>query len=138
MLCCEGAENDPRWKTIVGVVGDARSEGPDQAVQPEFFMPIAQAPDVAWNWINRTMSLVARSDGDPLALAPAMREALRRVDPSLPLYRFETMETSLSNSLAPGRFRTVLLGNPVHTLSISPRRSSTRRIRYHTVTNSSA
>jgi ABC-type antimicrobial peptide transport system permease subunit len=40
-----------------------------------------------------------------------MREALRRVDPSLPVYRIETLETSLSNALAPARFRTVLLGS---------------------------
>ncbi len=111
VLCCEGPPDDPRWKTIVGVVGDTRSQGPDQVVQPEFFLPIAQAPDAAWTWISRTMSLVARADGDPLALAPAMREALRRMDPSLPLYRVETMETSLSNALAPGRFRTMLLGS---------------------------
>lgn len=111
VLCCEGADNDPRWKTIVGVVGDARSRGPDQAVVAEFFMPVAQAPAAAWNWINRTMSVVVRADGDPLVLAPAMREALRRVDPSLPLYRIETMETSLTNALAPARFRTALLGS---------------------------
>lgn len=111
VLCCEGAANDPRWKTIVGVVGDARSRGPDQEIVAEFFMPIAQAPDAAWSWINRTMSVVVRADGDPLVLAPAMREALRRVDPSVPLFRVETMETSLTNALAPVRFRTVLLGS---------------------------
>jgi predicted permease len=111
VLCCEGAADDPRWKTIVGVVGDARSQGPDQEVQLEFFMPIAQAPDAAWSWIGRTMSVVARTDGDPLSIAPAMREALRRLDPSLPLYRIETLESSLSKALAPARFRTALLGS---------------------------
>jgi len=111
VLCCEGAADDPRWKTIVGVVGDTRSLGPDQEMVPEFFLPIAQAPDVAWNWIGRTISVVARADADPLSLAPAMREALRRVDPSLPLYRIETLESSLSIALAPARFRTILLGS---------------------------
>ena len=57
------------------------------------------------------MSLVARADRDPMVLGPAMREALRRVDPSLPVYRIETLEASLSNPLAPARFRTVLLGS---------------------------
>jgi putative ABC transport system permease protein len=111
VLCCEGSDTDPRWKSIVGVVGDTRSGGPDRPAVAEFFMPLAQSPDAAWNWINRTLSLVARADGDPLALAPAMREALRRVDPSLPLYRVETMETSLTNALTPARFRTALLGS---------------------------
>jgi len=111
VLCCEGAPDDPRWKTIVGVVGDVRSQGPDQAVAPEFYLPISQTPDEAWNWIGRTMSLIARADQDPRVLGPAMREALRRMDPSLPLYRIETLETSLSNALAPARFRTALLGS---------------------------
>ena len=111
VLCCEGAHDDPRWKTIVGVVGDVRSGGPAQAVVPEFFLPVSQAPDEAWKWIGRTMSLIARAEQDPLVLGPAMREALRRMDPSLPLYRIETLEASLSNALAPARFRTVLLGS---------------------------
>ena len=46
-----------------------------------------------------------------MVLGPAMREALRRVDPSLPVYRIETLEASLANALAPARFRTVLLGS---------------------------
>ena len=112
VLCCEGAPDDPRWKTIVGVVGNTRSQGPAQDVLPEFFLPITQAPDAAWEWISRTMSVIARSEGgDPLALAPAMRDALHRMDPSLPLYRIETLEASLSRALAPARFRTVLLGS---------------------------
>jgi predicted permease len=111
VLCCEGSDTDPRWKTVVGVVGDTRSGGPDQPAVAEFFMPLAQSPDAAWSWINRTLSVVARADGDPLALAPAMREALRRVDPALPLYRVETMESSLTNALSPSRFRTALLGS---------------------------
>ena len=110
VLCCESGPNDPRWKTIVGIVGNTRSRGPEQEADAEFFIPIGQAPDQAWSWIGRTMSVVARADGDPLVLAPAMREALRRVDPTLPLYRIETLESSLSNALAPARFRTVLLG----------------------------
>ncbi len=110
VACCEGERNDPRWKTIVGVVGDVRSQGPDQAVPTEFFLPMAQSPDQAWTWIGRTMNLVARGRGDPLALTPALREAVRRMDPGLPLYRIGTMESLLSGSLVPARFRTALLG----------------------------
>jgi predicted permease len=31
ILCCEGSRDDPRWKTVVGVVGDVRSRGGDRA-----------------------------------------------------------------------------------------------------------
>lgn len=111
VACCEGAPDDPRWKTIIGVVGDVRSQGPAGEIQPEFFLPIAQAPDVAWNWIGRAMSLVVRSEGDPAALAPVLREAVRRMDPSLPIFRVGTMESTLATSMAPARFRTALLGS---------------------------
>ncbi|NOT06820.1 MAG: ABC transporter permease [Gemmatimonadales bacterium] len=111
VACCEGGPNDPKWKTIVGVVEDTRSRGLDRDPVREFFLPMTQAPDVAWNWIGRTMSLVARTEGDPLALAPALREAVRRVDPALPLYRLGTMEGTVSTALAPARFRTALLSS---------------------------
>ncbi|MGH7561487.1 MAG: ADOP family duplicated permease, partial [Gemmatimonadales bacterium] len=63
VACCEGGPEDPRWKTIVGVVADVRTFGPQQDVQTEFFLPIAQAPDDAWNWINRTLTLVVKARG---------------------------------------------------------------------------
>ncbi len=110
VACCEGEPADPRWKTVVGVAGNVRSSGPTEEVQPEFFLPIAQTPDVAWNWIGRAMNLVARTDGDPMVVAPSLREAVRRLDPSLPIFRLETMESTLATSLAPVRFRTALLG----------------------------
>jgi putative ABC transport system permease protein len=42
VVCCEGAPGDPRWKTVVGVVGDVRSRGPAVDVRPEFYLPIAR------------------------------------------------------------------------------------------------
>ena len=60
---------NPGWRTVVGVVKDMRSRGPEEEARPEFFLPIAQAPDAAWTWIQRTMTLVARSrTGDASAL----------------------------------------------------------------------
>src|SRR6185503_8214618 len=59
VLCC-----DPNRKTVVGVVGDVRSSGLNAAVQPEFYLPIAQAPDDAWEWIQRSVTLVARGTSE--------------------------------------------------------------------------
>ena len=60
IICCEGSPADPMWKTIVGVAADVHSDGPALATAPEFYLPVAQAPDKAWTWIQRTMTLVAR------------------------------------------------------------------------------
>ncbi|MGH9349751.1 MAG: ADOP family duplicated permease [Vicinamibacterales bacterium] len=108
--CCEGSPDDPRWKTIVGVVGDVRSLGPAAEARPEFFLPITQAPDVAWDWIQRSMTIVMRSQtGDAAAAMSAARAAVRRLDPTLPLYQVRSMDERLQASLAQARFNTLLM-----------------------------
>jgi predicted permease len=109
--CCEGGPEDPRWKTIVGVVADVRTRGPGQEPPREFFLPLAQAPDDSWDWYSRTLNVVLRArGGDPMALVPAAREAVRRVDPTVPLYAVGTLDHAVANALAPARFNSSLLG----------------------------
>jgi hypothetical protein len=111
VVCCEGSREDPRWKTIVGVVADVRSRGPGEDPPHEFFLPLAQAPDDSWSWFNRTLTLLVRTrGGDPMALLPALREAVRGVDPSVPLYAVGTLDHNVGVALAPARFNSALLG----------------------------
>jgi ABC-type antimicrobial peptide transport system permease subunit len=70
---------------------------------------MAQIPAAAWEWTQRTMTVVARTPGDPGQLATAMRAAVAAVDPALPVYDIATMEERLGRSLAQSRFNTVLL-----------------------------
>ena len=110
VLCCEGSPTDPKWKTIVGVAGDVRSNGPSVDVAPEFYLPLAQAPDDAWKWIQRAMTLMVRStSADPSTLSATLREAVRSVDPALPLYDVSTMRQSERAVTAEHRFNTALL-----------------------------
>ncbi|HEX7091045.1 MAG TPA: ABC transporter permease [Longimicrobiales bacterium] len=109
IVCCEGTPEDPVWKTVVGVVANTRARGPGEDVRPEFYLPLAQVPPDAWEWTDRSMTIVARKSGDPAALAPAFRAAVRAVDPSLPLYRIEPLAQSLRASVAQTRFNTLLL-----------------------------
>jgi putative ABC transport system permease protein len=110
VACCEGSPEDPRWKTVVGVVGDVRSSGPTREAVPEFYLPITQVPAEAWDWIERTMTIVARSEGvEPSALAGTLRAAVRDVDPDLPLHGIATMEEQMRRSIAVSRFNTILL-----------------------------
>jgi putative ABC transport system permease protein len=108
--CCDGTPQDPRFRTIVGIVKDMRSRGPAEPPRPEFFLPIAQAPGEAWTWIQRSMTLVARSrTGDAAALMSGPREAAARVDPAVPVYQVRTMEQRLQSSVAQARFNTLLM-----------------------------
>lgn len=97
------------WKTIVGVAGDVRSRGATGQIDPEFYLPVDQAPDPAWAWINQSMTIVARSRSSGDAVS-AMRAAVRSVDPALPLYAIETGAQAFRATLAPARFNALLLG----------------------------
>ena len=110
LLCCEGSEDDPRAKTVVGVVGNVRAAGPGAEVPNEFYLPAAQIPEESWSWIQRTMTLVARTDGDPVLLATPMREAVRAVSPDLPVHGLATMSERLDRALASSRFGARLVG----------------------------
>jgi putative ABC transport system permease protein len=104
MGCCDGT-----LKTVVGVAGDVRSRAPGAAPVPEFYLPIAQLPPEAWSWIQRTMYVVVRTDGDPSSAATPLRDAVRRVAPDVPLFDVRTMEERLGASLSTARFNMTLL-----------------------------
>ncbi len=111
IACCEAAPDgkSPDYKTIVGVAGDVRSRGPGEAPSPEFYLPAAQVPDVAWTWIQRTMYVVTRSSVDPDTLSLPLRSAIAGVAPGVPLFNIRTMEQRLGETLATTRFNTLLL-----------------------------
>jgi putative ABC transport system permease protein len=110
IACCEpGPGGSPNWKEVVGVVGDVRAQGLDQAPEPEFYLPMVQAPAAAWTWTNRTMTVAVRAQGDPISLMTPLRQSVAEVDPAVPLYNLGTMQGRLVDSLAQSRFSTMLL-----------------------------
>ena len=60
--------------------------------------------------ILRSLTLVARTDADPLATAAAIQAEVRAIDPSLPVAQVRTMTTIVNESASPQRFNTLLLG----------------------------
>jgi putative ABC transport system permease protein len=105
--CCEGPPNYA--KEVVGVVGNVRTRGPMSDPGPEFYLPLRQAPEKSWDWIDRTMTLVVRRSGSTADAITAMRAAVREVDSTLPLAGITTLEEALRASTAAARFRTLLL-----------------------------
>src|SRR5690606_31539284 len=91
MICCEGGPDDPRYKTIVGVVADVHAFGPAVPPRPEFYLPIRQIPDPAWWWIGRSLHVLTRGDS-PAALTAAIRAGVRHVDPALPVFAVRTLD----------------------------------------------
>jgi ABC-type antimicrobial peptide transport system permease subunit len=111
ILCCEGSENDPMWKTVIGVVKDVQWRGPGQSASPEFYIPLAQAPPVAFSWIQSTMTLVGRSRApdDVEPVVQAMRAAVAEIAPDVPVFDVRTMEDRLRATYATSRFNAQLL-----------------------------
>jgi putative ABC transport system permease protein len=90
------------WKTIVGVVAAVRDDRLDRAVEPHLYLPFLQEP-------MRRMSLVARTEIDPDAAAPAIQQALRGVDPSVPPFALRSMASTVRLSLFQRRLTNGLL-----------------------------
>ena len=67
-----------RQAQIVGVVADVRSTGLNTPPEADYFLPALQRPETFTNVLVRTTLA-------PAAMAPLVREALRAVDPDLPL-----------------------------------------------------
>jgi putative ABC transport system permease protein len=53
---------------------------------------------------------VIRTTRDPMAVAAAAREAIRSLDPNLPVRNVRTIDAVLAESVAPSRWSTTLLG----------------------------
>jgi predicted permease len=96
-------ESKEPWLTVVGVVGRVKHESLDSDPRIAFYLPQTQYP-------SRAMTLVVRSQGEPSAFSPAVKKALRGIDPDLPMYSVRTMAERVEESLARRRFSMLLLG----------------------------
>jgi putative ABC transport system permease protein len=90
------------WVTIVGVVSDARNRGLDREPAPEIWRPYRQQT------VNQ-VHLAVRTEGDPKAVAPALRERLRALDPDLSAYAVETFEERFATVVFTRRFASVAM-----------------------------
>ncbi len=92
------------WRTVVGVVADTRDAGLDAEVIHTMYNPYRQITP------QFTGSLVIRVSGDPMALLPAVRETVLAHDSNQPITNVATIADLGSESVAPRRLNTLLLG----------------------------
>ena len=76
------------WLTVVGVSGDIIQDWFNRRHVPTMYRPIAQAP-------TEYFGIAARTAGDPMAVAGAIRQALLRVDPAQPVFEMAAMRQVL-------------------------------------------
>ena len=93
--------NDPkRQMTIVGVVGTVKQYGLDIDGRIVVYRPS----------VNLLSYQVARTSGDPGAVAAAIVRQIQSVDPTIPVYDVRTMPDRMHDSMARQRFAAIMLG----------------------------
>jgi putative ABC transport system permease protein len=106
-------ENDPVGRrvairsgeeaAVIGMAGDVRTGGLGAEAARTVYVPTSQG---AYNF----MTVLVKSRNDPAALIPAIRKAVRELDPALPLYHVRTMQAMVAGSVAQQRFQMLLIG----------------------------
>jgi putative ABC transport system permease protein len=91
-------------REIVGVVGSVRHSSLQEEFSPHVYTPYAQAP-----WA-RSMTLVVRTSGESVGVLALVREQLRSVGGTLPVYDIKTMAQVVADSVAHPRFSSLLMG----------------------------
>lgn len=84
---------------VVGVVPDMYHYGPDRGPTPELFRAYPQ-------FAIGSISLAVRSQGD---VAGPIRDAVRELDPALPLFELRSMRDIVNGALAERRFALTLV-----------------------------
>jgi putative ABC transport system permease protein len=95
--------------TVIGIVRDVEHNGLTSITDPTFYAVHSQFHQSA-QFTPRTMNLVVRTSGDPLALVRPVREQVRALDPEIPVAHVRTMDDIVRSSIAKQRFSMLLLG----------------------------
>jgi putative ABC transport system permease protein len=86
-------------REIVGVIDDVRYWGLSLPANPEAYLPGLRSPG----------TIVIRTQSNPSALVPAIREQIRQLEADLALSDVQTMEEVMSRSVSAPRFYLILL-----------------------------
>ncbi|HKB64554.1 MAG TPA: ABC transporter permease [Pyrinomonadaceae bacterium] len=98
-----GNEKDPRFLTVLGVVGRVKMEGlGTDSKRVQGYFPFAQTP-------SSGMTVILKAAGDPNQLIAAVRQQVKAIDPDQPIYSVRTMDDIRAESVAPERLNLTLL-----------------------------
>jgi predicted permease len=91
-------------RRVVGVAGDVRHLALEEGAGMEMYLPMRQVRD--WSSID----LVVRTTLSTAELAPALRAAIKPLQPNLPGNDFRSLQTLVDKAVSPRRFVVLLLG----------------------------
>lgn len=91
------------WGPVVGIVDDVLDRG---EIEETLYIPNTQ-----FRFINPNVTLIVRTEGDPIAALPEIRRALRELDPQQPLYDVATAREMIADDHGDERFAAALLAS---------------------------
>ena len=97
-----GDDQVSQVRRIVGVVANVLHQGPSQPVRDTVYFPQAQ------EW-ESSLSVLVRTDSDPLSLVAGVRAVVAELDPNLPVYDVATLEETVGRSMERDRGLLVIL-----------------------------
>jgi predicted permease len=98
------SDGDKNPREIVGIVKDLKQSEWTAAPKPEMYLSHSQAAAPQY------MTLVVRSDSDPLKLAASVENEVWAIDKNLPVSEIRSMEDVIADSVGQQRFNMLLLG----------------------------
>jgi putative ABC transport system permease protein len=104
-----GVPTPDRWRTIVGVVADAKEGGLEAETKPAMYVPVQQANRDTTTMPLRSMVIAVRAARDPEQLVGPLRTTVAAVDPTVAVDGVRTVRQIYAGELAPRRFITLLI-----------------------------
>jgi len=98
-----GAQANPSWTTIVGVIADARTESLAESSAPQIYLSVYQRR-------AKNLAIFVRGRLDPAAFPVELREQVQSIDPELPVFGAQTLNEVVSSSLSQRRFSMEIVG----------------------------
>ena len=92
------------WFTVIGVAADVKQTGARGEPRLQTFLPYWQTPELAGG-----TNLVLKTATAPESLIPAVRAAIREIDPDIPVAGITTMAALVADSLGESRFLAFLV-----------------------------
>jgi predicted permease len=95
-----GFGRDPRTPTpieIVGVVADAKYTSVRDDIQPQLYFPFLEGPRIG------VATMYVRTTQDAASILGTVRQAVRQLDPAVPIFDVQTVEDQVARSLSADR-----------------------------------
>jgi putative ABC transport system permease protein len=103
------------WLTVVGEIGNVKTDTPDTDVREQFYQPVGQENPSLGELASPTdlyasqMYVVVRTALPPEQMENSLRAVFHSLDPQLAIMQAQTMQRAISDTEAPRRFNTTII-----------------------------